>query len=307
MHNFPLKPHPPSCQAPLAAAPAVNLFPRLPELSKRALLAAYKQGDPTQADIDAFTERFHTPANIMSYACHARLVEVVVELLDLGVSPTIVGLDADPRFYSRKVIPLACVARDEANDDEKNERAVRIADILLSRGADPNYVTPGNHVESPISAMHAACSTPWLLKKLIDHGGDVKVVSSEGRTILDQWVWHMYSPQKERVASGLEGLDILVKHGLPLALKDGSSFLATCWGSGFLRKQIPSFIEQGFDPYERGTAKGAAGSSLVEHLTRKVKAGKGGALAGKLLSEINANILADATPQARATNSSPRL
>lgn len=252
-------------------------------------------------------ERFHLPATMMLYACRDRQVNIVQQLLDLGVSPTIVGLETDPRYASRKVIPLACLARDEVNDNEKNERAVRIADILLSRGADPSYVSPGNHVESDISAMHAACSTPWLLRKLIDHGGDVKVVSSEGRTILDHWIWHMHSPQKERVASGLEALDILLKHGIPLTLKDGSSFLTNCWASAFLRKQIPSFIGQGFDPHERGTAKGVAGSSLVEHLTRKVKSGKGSNLAGKLLSEINAKILTDDTQKARATNSSPRL
>jgi hypothetical protein len=218
-----------------------------------------------------------------------------------------VGLDADPHYDSYKLIPLACVADNEVNDTEENECAVRIADILLSHGADPNYVCKGNHVGNDISAMHAACSTPWLLRKLIDHGGDVKVVSSEGCTILGQWIWYMHSPQKERVASGLEALDILLKHGMPLTLKDGSSFLTNCWASAFLRKQIPSFIEQGFDPHERGTAKGVAGSSLVEHLTRKVKSGRGSSLAGKLLSEINAKLLTHATPQARATSSSPRL
>lgn len=46
MHTFPLEPQPPSCQI-IKAATAANLFPRLPELSRRALLAAYKEGDPT--------------------------------------------------------------------------------------------------------------------------------------------------------------------------------------------------------------------------------------------------------------------
>jgi hypothetical protein len=82
MHTFPLEPQPPSCQI-IKAATAANLFPRLPELSKRALLAAYKQGDPTQADIDAAMERFHTPARLMLHACHDRLVNVVQQLLDM--------------------------------------------------------------------------------------------------------------------------------------------------------------------------------------------------------------------------------
>ena len=306
MHTFPLKTQPGSFNEPLASR-APSVFSRLSPASQHALVTSFKPDAFPTRDGDTAVMQFQDPAFVMLRACHDGLLDVVVELLDLGQSPTVVGGGRGMSYHSRETIPLAWVARHNFAVDDKCDGAMRIADLLLSRGANPNYVSEGNHVESDVSAMHAACCTPWLLKKLIDHGGDVRLSTSEGWTILDHWRWYMHSPEKDRLAPGLEGLDILVQHGMPLAQKDGSSFLASCWGSGILRQQIPAFIEKGFDPYERGTAKGAAGSSLMEHLTRKVKAGKGGALAAKLVAGFHAKALSDATPQARATTSSPRL
>lgn len=287
---------------------------RLTETSQRALASGNQQITPDQVDMDQAALWCHQdPAFVMLQACHDRLVDVVVELLDLGLSPTAVNsvVGTTIGHSDRTTIPLAWVVAHGPETPEQRAAAERIADLLLARGADPNHVVAGSHVQGDLSAMHAACATPWLLNKLLAHGGNVQLVSSEGWSVLDHWRWCMNSAHKEAQAPGLEALTILLHHGVRRTLRSGESFLTSCWSSGILRRHIPAFIQMGFDPHERGTGqrKEAAGLSLIEHLGKKVRQGKGGALAAMLLAHHHAKVLDESLPQAQARSrpSSSRL
>jgi hypothetical protein len=265
-----------------------SIFLKLSAPSQVALIAAHDRLPPELAQkIDKpLSYRMLNHRNPVETFSDVRFTATVGELLDLGVDPNELAGSPDNHF-----VPLACL-KEDAN-------GLEITELLISRGANPNHLSANRGGVLFTSPMHDCSDQPVILQKLIDHGGDVSLRAQNGWSVLDHWRLLLNTPSGKLVqARGLRGLDVLVANGLDLrqSMNDGSSFLASCWGSGFLRPRIPSFIALGFDPYQRGTSKGSSGYSLFEHLERKVKAGRGGELARRMLAQINNQTLDAATP-----------
>lgn len=240
----------------------------------------------------------------MKFSCEMGDAGVVAELLDMGFDPSVVETrDIGYSFRpARVVVPLAAAS---AGKDPGP-----VVDLLLARGADPNTLCPGSQFQGDISPMHAAIASPVALQKLIDAGGNVNVRSIEdgpGQGLLDYFRWYYNSPSDDPIEKIVSVLAILHREGISTAMNDGSSFLASCWGSGYLRNRLTRILSVGFNPRERGNGKGTKGASLYEHLEKKVKAGKGGPQAAELLASFNADILGASTSRATGKSVSPRL
>lgn len=275
--------------APFAA------FKQLSEPSRALLMAELPSNQHS-----SLPEIFKTPQMVMLRACRAGQTQVVREMLDMGFSADYIG-DISTNSYMtgrvETVIPLSWAS--------ESDKYLDLIDLLLERGANPNTVWPGGRLRGGESPMHDACASPDTLRKLIAKGGDVGLRFDDGWGVLDHWVWFAHSVQKNQEKKLIEALEVLLEHGISHKLMSENSFLVECWASGFLRHRIKRFIDMGFDPNERGSGKKSV--TLMEHLAKKVKAGKGGALAAELVSSYNAQILSDATPLANAKTSKPRL
>ena len=249
--------------------------------------------------IEAFNDAF-----TMLRACLHGDIEAVEALLEMGVDLEEVR---DP-VRQQSVSPLTWAV--QGADTNDRAKGLALVDFLLSKGASPNRIVSHKPQSVCASPMHAACILPDVLDRLIAHGGDVRLSTNQKWGVLDHWLWSSHCLDKKKRPDALRALDVLIAAGIdPNAqLYSGGNFLVHCWASSSLRPHIPELIAKGFDPHKPGQGQGVAGASLVDHLAKKTKTGKGGALAQQLMAEFTAQVMEGSTAAAAASPASrPRL
>lgn len=286
----------------------IRLFAKLHPDIQRRLVATYARVPIDQIE-QAYTTRPDLRRGLedsfgMLQACAQADIEAVEALLDLGMD---IDTNPDPLSSRRTVSPLIWAIYSVENADP--DRGLALVDLLLARGANPNFISGHAPMSGNTSPMHSACCLPQVLKRLMGKGGDAQLKNQAGWSIADEWLWHAHSIDKKKRAAAFEALWLLQDNGLDLnqPLNNGSAFLVQCWASGGLRPHIPELISKGLDPYRRGAGKASLGNSLVEHLGKKTRNGKGGPLAQQIMAELAAQALDAASCPALGATSKPRL
>lgn len=283
-------------------------FQRLPVAAACRLVEGYTGSAPGAITPDlAYTPRMigaFSDAFTMLRACLHGDIEAVKALLEMGLDLEEVR---DSNRPTEPVSPLIWAV--QGADTNDRAKGLALVDFLLSKGASPNRIVSHKPQSVCASPMHAACILPDVLDRLIAHGGDVRLSTDQRWGVLDHWLWSSHCLDKKKRPDALRALDVLIAAGIdPNAqLYSGGNFLVHCWASSSLRPHIPELIAKGFDPHKPGQGQGVAGASLVDHLAKKTKTGKGGELAHQLMAEFTAQVMEGSTAAAASPASRPRL
>ena len=249
---------------------------------------------PEQRHIDLFDDHF-----TLFRACADGNLDALRSLLDLGLP-----LDQVPARHSDWASPLCLVIQHAAP-----KAATRMLDLLLSRGANPNFIPQPVPNQASASPMHAGCANPEVVARLIAAGGDVRLASPAYGGLLDQWLWHFQQLAPAKHAAAFKALDILLGTGLSPTqpLLHGTPFLVRAWGIAPLRPFTMDLIDRGFDPYKRSAAQGPAGNSLAEFLEKNPPRANAAAHTKKLTAFLAATALDATTPKVVSRSTRSRM
>ena len=170
--------------------------------------------------------------NALHNACRWSSLEVVQELLDADPR-TLTSVTANSEHESSNGRTALMCSSFRADDE-----AVRVATLLLWRGADIAAVSPLGHTALTSAAMRGR---PDVVSLLLAHGANVNAALSDGRTAL-----HLTC---QNGVFGSEIIRLLVAAGADVMAKNGNGdtpFNCAACTSGALVEALIPFLPQGF-------------------------------------------------------------
>ncbi|KAK8132159.1 ankyrin repeat-containing domain protein [Apiospora kogelbergensis] len=180
-------------------------------------------------------------ADLVSHAGRGN-VEMVEYLLARGVP-----VDATNSEELESALERAC----RKGQDE-------VVDLLLARGADPNYVCHALWGANPV-CMAAAGGHISIMRKLIDHGADLEKKGGESGGFRDamQWAYHLEHAQM---------IALLLESGA--TIRDGVSLATKLSRMGY-QSMVSDLQRRGFEPNETNHDLLLPGRDLAGSVSRK--------------------------------------
>ncbi len=240
------------------------------------------------ANVNAKNNRGGWPA--LHIAAQAGIVPNVQALLDAGADPNMTcGCTYTISYNSESLLsdhdpltPLMLVA--VADRIEDTERA-RVMELLLVRGANPNFASTNGTTALMFAAYH--WDAPASVRVLLDHGANANSQNSAGQTALLFALSYASYPSVDVVKA-------LLAHGINVNVTDskGVSALMLSVGEAEVFRVL---LKSGADVNARDKKNGStallwAASHRVAHITTLLKAEAGNVVGVEALLDAGAGI-----------------
>lgn len=142
-------------------------------------------------------------------AIESNNIEMVKDILNSGINPNIRKGYTIPLIYA---IQSASDYRSYENDYASHNHMIKIIELLLERGADPNFST----IEGDTALMHASMlNEKEIINLLLNNGADINLKNNDGDTALIN-----------TVESALEVVEILLIAGADPTIKNNEGITA---------------------------------------------------------------------------------